>query len=320
MTRRGLLIEDRHRLSLAYRWRDRCLTVALLGVWWHPADLIRHVIASEAFRWNVFVTDLGGVLAVTGAAVALTLGWGTYDRLYGGRSVPPGDADALLGPPRIGHGRRGRRRADVRASGAGSPRARGPAAAGVGLMPRSGGRARAVSRRVGLLLTGLVILLAPRAGFPQLPPGPDEMRAYTGLHRAAARGDAIEIRRLLAAGADPGVRDGHGRTPLHVAAFVAQAEAMRALVAGGADPNALDAQRYDVVTIAAVRDDVATLGLALVLGASPRTVTSPYDGTALIAAAHLGHVEVVRGLVDAASARPRQQPRLDGPPRGRDPR
>ena len=134
-----------------------------------------------------------------------------------------------------------------------------------------------------------------------MPPGPDEIRAYTGLHRAALRGDAIEIRRLLAAGVDSGARDGHGRTPLHVAVFAAQAEAMRTLVASGADPNALDAQRYDVVTIAAVRDDVATLGLALALGASPRTVTSPYDGTALIAAAHLGHVEVVRVLVDAGA-------------------
>ena len=65
--------------------------------------------------------------------------------------------------------------------------------------------------------------------------------------------------------------------------------------------SALDAQRYDVVTIAAVRGDVATLRLALSLGASPRNVTSPYDGTALIAAAHLGHVEVVRVLVDAGA-------------------
>jgi ankyrin repeat protein len=76
---------------------------------------------------------------------------------------------------------------------------------------------------------------------------------------------------------------------------------MRALVAGGADPNALDAQRYDVVTIAAMRDDVETVRLALALGASARNVTSPYDGTALIAAAHLGHVEVVRALVAAGA-------------------
>lgn len=76
---------------------------------------------------------------------------------------------------------------------------------------------------------------------------------------------------------------------------------MRGLVGGGADPNALDALRYDVVTIAAVKGDVETVRLALALGTSPRNVTSPYDGTALIAAAHLGHVEVVRTLVAAGA-------------------
>jgi ankyrin repeat protein len=86
-----------------------------------------------------------------------------------------------------------------------------------------------------------------------------------------------------------------------VAAFTARAAAARALVAGGAQANALDGQRYDIVTIAAVRNDVATLRLALTLGASPRNVTSPYDGTALIAAAHLGHDEVVRELIRAGA-------------------
>ena len=40
----------------------------------------------------------------------------------------------------------------------------------------------------------------------------------------------------------------------------------------------------------------ATTGFAAEGGASAKNVTSPYDGTALIAAAHLGHVEVVRVL------------------------
>jgi ankyrin repeat protein len=157
------------------------------------------------------------------------------------------------------------------------------------------------TRRYGLLLGLALLPAAPRLGLAQVPPGSNEAAAYTGLHAAAARGDALEIRRLIGQGADPAARDGHGRTPLHVAAFGAQGEAMRALVAGGADPNALDAQRYDVVTIVAVRGDVSTLRLALALGTSPRNVTSPYDGTALIAAAHLGHADVVRILVEAGA-------------------
>jgi ankyrin repeat protein len=41
------------------------------------------------------------------------------------------------------------------------------------------------------------------------------------------------------------------------------------------------------------------LKLALEGGASARNITSRYDGTALIAAAHLGHAEVVRILIAA---------------------
>jgi ankyrin repeat protein len=37
------------------------------------------------------------------------------------------------------------------------------------------------------------------------------------------------------------------------------------------------------------------------LGGDPAEITSPYDGTALIAAAHLGHVEVVRALIEAGA-------------------
>jgi hypothetical protein len=76
---------------------------------------------------------------------------------------------------------------------------------------------------------------------------------------------------------------------------------MRALVAAGADPNALEGDRYDAVTIAAVADDVETLKVALALGNRATNVTSRYDGTALIAAAHLGHDEVVRELIRAGA-------------------
>jgi ankyrin repeat protein len=50
-----------------------------------------------------------------------------------------------------------------------------------------------------------------------------------------------------------------------------------------------------------VRDDVATLGMLHAAGASAKLITSVYDGTALIAAAHLGHAEVVRVLVRAGA-------------------
>ena len=41
------------------------------------------------------------------------------------------------------------------------------------------------------------------------------------------------------------------------------------------------------------------LKIALEGGGNPKAITSRYDGTALIAAAHLGHAEVVRMLIAA---------------------
>jgi ankyrin repeat protein len=78
-----------------------------------------------------------------------------------------------------------------------------------------------------------------------------------------------------------------------------QPAAAHALLKLGANPNALDIDRYDIVTIAAVRNDLEMLRIALDGGASARNVTSRYDGTALIAAAHLGHVEAVKVLIAA---------------------
>jgi ankyrin repeat protein len=123
--------------------------------------------------------------------------------------------------------------------------------------------------------------------------------AYTGLHAAAAKGDVAEIGRLLKSGAPVDARDSHARTPLHVAIYRSQGPAALALIKGGADANALEAQKYDIVTIAAVADDVPMLKVALDNGGSAANITSPYVGTALIAAAHLGHDEVVRMLIAA---------------------
>jgi ankyrin repeat protein len=157
-----------------------------------------------------------------------------------------------------------------------------------------------ISTRAVFAAFGLAIVVAT-PGFAQTPPGPAEIAAYRGLHAAAARGDVADINNLLASGADTEARDGNGRTPLHVAAFASHDDAVRALVGGGADPNARDNQRYDIVSIDGVADDAAMVRLALSLGADPGAVTSLYDGTALIAAAHLGHAEVIDALIEAGA-------------------
>jgi len=135
----------------------------------------------------------------------------------------------------------------------------------------------------------------------QTAPSAVEIATYEGLHRAAQDGNVDDIRRLAKAGAALNARDANGRTPAHVAAFASQDEALRALAEAGADMNALDDQVYDVVTIAAVADDLELMSLAIRLGNEPGLTTSPWRGTALIAAAHLGHVEVVRRLIAAGA-------------------
>jgi ankyrin repeat protein len=148
-----------------------------------------------------------------------------------------------------------------------------------------------------MLSAAMTLAVFAIAAFAQTPPSDRELRNYSGLHDAAARGDSARIEALIAAGEKPNVLDANSRTPLHVAAFLRRHAAARALLRLGADANALDAQRYDIVTIAAVNDDLDMLEIALRGGADARAITSPYAGTALIAAAHLGHVEIVRRLI-----------------------
>jgi uncharacterized protein len=148
---------------------------------------------------------------------------------------------------------------------------------------------------------GLACAGATLPAVAQIGPSPVEAARYTGLHAAAHHGDVARIQKLAAGKTDLNARDGHGRTPLHVATFARQREAIRALARAGADINLLENDRYDGVTIASVADDEETLRVLLQLGASAKLVTSRYDGTALIAAAHLGHDGVVRQLIAAGA-------------------
>jgi uncharacterized protein len=150
-------------------------------------------------------------------------------------------------------------------------------------------------------LAAAIVIFASVSAWAQTPPSEREVSLYSGLHAAAATGDIVAIGLSVAVRGNLNGRDGNGRTPLHVAAFRKQHAAARALLKAGADPNALDRQRYDIVTIAGVANDLEMLKLALEGGASAKNTTSPYDGTALIAAAHLGHVDVVKTLIAAGA-------------------
>lgn len=156
--------------------------------------------------------------------------------------------------------------------------------------------------RVIHFTSALVIgLVASSTAWSQVPPSAEEAASYRGLHAAASAGNIEHIQKLAKDGANLEARDGAGRTALHVAAFKSHDLAFDALVAAGADVNALENAAYDAITIAAVADDLEMMNRAIKAGGNPATITSPYEGTALIAAAHLGHAEVVKSLIDAGA-------------------
>ena len=151
----------------------------------------------------------------------------------------------------------------------------------------------------GLIAAGAVLASAGLSARAQTPPSSEEIAAYTDLHAAVVRGSLSEIERTVRDGADINIRDGFGRTPLMVAAYRRDIAVARALIELGANVNALEHRSYDVITIAAVQNDLEMLKLAIASGGNVRAITSPYGGTALIAAAHLGHAEIVEALIAA---------------------
>ncbi len=151
----------------------------------------------------------------------------------------------------------------------------------------------------GSVAVALLWLAVPAPVIAQNAPTRQELAVYAGLHEAAAKGDVAGIEKLIKEGEKPNIQDSKSRTPLHVAAYMKQPAAVKALLALGANPNALEIERYDIVTIAAVANDLEILKIAIEGGASARNITSRYNGTALIAAAHLGHAGVVKMLIAA---------------------
>jgi ankyrin repeat protein len=142
---------------------------------------------------------------------------------------------------------------------------------------------------------------SPWRAVAQTPPSPGDVAGYSGLFGVTQSGAHNEIRQLLVNGLDPNSRDSNGRTPYLVAAYRGDSAAMEILMKGGADPRAKDNQNYDAITILAVANRVDAMKAAIALGGNPREITSPYLGTALIAAAHLGHADVVKALIDAGA-------------------
>lgn len=150
-------------------------------------------------------------------------------------------------------------------------------------------------------IVALTILASAIPTQAQTPPSASDKAAYSGLFGLVVTGAHNEIRQFIVNGVPIDSRDGNGRTPYLLAAYQNDMVAMELLAKAGADIRAKDNQNYDAITILSVANKPDGLRKAIALGGDPKAITSPYLGTALIAAAHLGYPEIVSILIAAGS-------------------
>jgi len=119
----------------------------------------------------------------------------------------------------------------------------------------------------------------------------------TRLLTAAATGDSVTVRELLAQGSDIEARDANGRSALLLATHQDAVEVARILIDAGANVNAMDNITDSPFLYAGAEGRLEILRMTLLRGADLASVNR-YGGTALIPAAHHGHIETVRELLD----------------------
>ncbi len=120
------------------------------------------------------------------------------------------------------------------------------------------------------------------------------------LLAAAEGGDPRVVGMLLAAGADPNIRNFQGYRPLHLAARQGRLEAARLLLAGGAEADAPNNGQETALVLAARAGDARLVRALLAAGA--KADGPPHsDATPLLAAVEAGRVEAARALVRAGA-------------------
>ncbi len=117
------------------------------------------------------------------------------------------------------------------------------------------------------------------------------------LIQAVVRGDAAGAAKLLASGIRADLKDDRGRPLVLVATHRNDVEVARALILAGADVNVKDTIEDSAFLYAGAQGRNAILQLILQHGKPDFRTTNRYGGTALIPAAHYGHVETVRILL-----------------------
>ena len=123
----------------------------------------------------------------------------------------------------------------------------------------------------------------------------------TPLHRAAHRGDAAAVGRLLEAGGEVDAATRHGVTPLALASAGGHAAVVATLLGAGADPNRASPQG-ETPLMAAARTGVVDSVTALLRHGAGGDAREAWRGqTASMWAAAEGHAAVVAPLVAAGA-------------------
>jgi len=122
------------------------------------------------------------------------------------------------------------------------------------------------------------------------------------LINAARYGDIIEVRALIAAGADLNVQDNNNSTALILAADNDYHQIVRALIAAGADLNVQNNDN-DTVLILAAYQGYNQIVDALIAAKAALNVQDNDNDTALICAARSGHLQIVNALIAAGAVK-----------------
>jgi cytohesin len=146
------------------------------------------------------------------------------------------------------------------------------------------------TRQSGVMLCFALALAL--CGCATSPSGP-----HTDLMRAAESGNAKEVSRLLADGADVNAKDKNGNTPLHAAAHQGDRDVAELLIAKGAEIGARGIDEITPLYEAARQNHPEVAGLLIAKGADVNARTkSGY--TPLQIAAENGNPDVAKVLLD----------------------
>ena len=121
----------------------------------------------------------------------------------------------------------------------------------------------------------------------------------------AASGNSAAVQRLLAAGADPNVRDRFGRTALveataHALFYGDHSAVVQQLLAAGADPNIQDPDG-ETALMKAARSGQSDIAQHLVAAGADPNIQEKRGRTALMVATRHRHSAVVQQLLEAVS-------------------